>query len=431
MKISTTINIFKLSQFILVLLMVVMHGAVYWSVNFQESYVALSAVALFVLLIAGIYLDGIPKWFLVYCMATVVCYFLSAFMNGIGLSTGLNIKTAFILDINILTVWVAYQMDRERALKLFVQIVTVLAAISLAFYFTSLIVGKNVLTRLFTYYSWGRGHYVNPLYSFTKDDRNYGIFYEPGVYQIVLNTALYLLLFARDRIKLSSKAYHFSLIVLIATVITSGSTTGYLNLAFILIGMLLLKGKSRMQKRIATVCGIFIIAFAIDYITNGDDSLVSTYVLSKIFETNLTTSAINYNSSGGARLYIVGLMLEALKSNPFFGLGSNFVSDAVSTEFYSGFGTGNGFCAMIASKGLVTTGITVVPFLYMAYKNRSSGLQYLILLLVYFNTVLAQSSFAVMCCSFVLICMHNFEKSADEEYIVNNFEYLDSDANMT
>lgn len=413
------VNIRNLSQFILVFLMVMMHGAVYWSVNFQESYIAIFAVILLDLVIAARYLGSIPTWFLVYCVATAACYFLSAFTNGIGLSTGLNIKTALILDMNILTVLVAYRMDRSRALRLFVLIVTFFAAFSLVFYFTTLVIGKDSIARFFTYYSWGRGHYVNPLYSFTKDDRNYGIFYEPGVYQIVLNTALYLLLFARDKLQLSNRVYNFSFIVLIVTVITSGSTTGYLNLAFILLGMVLLKGKSGIQRRVGYICGIFILMLATDYIVNGDDSLISTYVLSKIFETQLTTSAVNYNTSGGARLFIFSLAIEALKSNPLFGLGANYVSDAVSTEFYSGFGTGNGLCAMIASKGLVTTAITIAPFLYMAYKNRSSGIQYLVLILVYFNTVAAQSSFAIMCCSFALLCMNDF----------GDFEYDECEAN--
>ena len=413
------VNLFKLSQFILVLLMIVMHGAVYWSVNFQESYVALFSIALFVLIMASWYRVGIPKWFMVYCVATAACYFWSALTNGIGLSTGLNIKTALILDVNILTALVAYKMDKKRALKLYVLIVTVLAGISLAFYLTTLIIGKDAIARFFTYYSWGRGHYVNPLYSFTKDNRNYGIFYEPGVYQIVLNTALYLLLFARDQFTLSRRVYNLALVILIVTVFTSGSTTGYLNLAFILIGVLLMKGKSKIQKRVALICGMFIVVAAFDYIINGDNSLVNIYILDKIFETRITSSVINYNTSGGARLYIVELALEALKSNPFFGLGANYVSEAVNAKFSLGFGTGNGFCSMIASKGLVTTIITIVPFLYMAYKNLNSGLQYSVFLLIYFNTVFAQSSFAIMCCSFALLCMIDFGETmvvADEEY---------------
>lgn len=409
------INIKQITQFILVLLMVLMHGAVYWSVNFQERYVALFAVAFFVLFVVTVYLEGIPKWFFVYCIITSACYFLSAFISGIGLSSGLNIKTAMILDINILTALVAYKMDRNRSLRLFVLVVTVLAMISLAFYYISLVVGKDSLTRFFTYYSWGRGHYVNPLYSFTNDDRNYGIFYEPGVYQIVLNSALYLLFFSRDEIKLNNKVYNFSFVILVITIITSGSTTGYLNLAFILVGMVLLKGKSKIQKHIAYMCGIFILLMTADYIVNGDSSLISTYAINKIFEIKVTTSTINYNTSGGARMFIFNIAKEALVSNPFFGLGSNYISDAIGTEFYSGFGTGNGLCSMIASKGLVTTVITIVPFLYMAYKNRSSRMQYLIFILIYFNTVLAQSSFAIMCCSFALLSMHDFKGCAVEE----------------
>lgn len=407
-------NARQITQFLLVLLMVAMHGAVYWSANFQESYVALFAVAIFDLGVAATYLGGIPKWFFAFCVATAACYFLSAIMNGIGLSSGLNIKTALILDINVLTVWVAYMLDRNRALNLFVIIITVLAAISLAFYFITLLVGKDAVSVLFTYCSWGRGHYVNLFYSFSSNDRNCGIFYEPGIYQIVLNSALYILLFARESIQLNDKMYNLSMAVLAVTVITSGSTTGYLNLAFILVGMMLMKRKSEIEKRIAHICGIFLLVIAIDYVANGDNSLVSTYVLNKLSEMQLTASTVNYDTSGGARLFIFQLAKEALVKSPFFGLGSNYVSEAIATRFWRGFGTGNGLCSMVASKGLVTTAITIVPFLYMAYINRSSGMQYLIFILIYFNTVFAQSPFIILCCSFVLICMYEFYGAAEE-----------------
>ena len=98
-----------------------------------------------VLLIAGVFRTGLPKWFIGYCIATATCYFLSAFMNGIGLSAGLNIKTAITYDINILIIIVAYSIDRKKLINYFVGFVTVISAVSLVFYALETILGRDAI----------------------------------------------------------------------------------------------------------------------------------------------------------------------------------------------------------------------------------------------------------------------------------------------
>lgn len=410
------LNIRRTSLLYLVVLAVITEGAVYYSVYAQESYVALAVIAVTVLLIAVLFQVGIPKWFLGYCIATAACYFMSAFMNGIGLSHGLNIKTALLYDIAVLIVIVALSIDYRKFINYFVGFVVLISAISLIFYAIQAIAGRDSISGLFTYLSWGRGHYVNPLYTYAKKDtRNYGIFYEPGVFQIVTITALYLLVFGRKYFDMESKKYIVAVIILGAAVLTGGSTTGYINLLFIVAGTVLMKGKSSLQKKIAIIFGISIAVIFLDYLVNADSSILSVYVLDKIFEMTESGELSYYTSSGGARLFMFNMALRGLKENPLFGIGNTRVETAVGSAFFEGFGTGNGLCVIIASKGLVTACTTIVPFLVMSYRKRQSIHQYVVLLLIYFNTIVAQSSNTVVCCAFVLLMMTNFME--DEELL--------------
>ncbi len=409
------INIKKTSLAYLTILAVIMHGAVYWSVYAQESYAVLGLVAVTELLILTFVAhSGIQKWFLVYCVVSASCYFMAAFVNGIGLSAGLNIKTALIYDLNILTILVGFAIDKKKFINYFVWLITVISAISLFFYAVQSFLGKEAISSFFTYVEWGRGHYVNLFYSFPlKDTRNYAVFYEPGVFQILTNSALYILIFGKNYFELSNKKYIISILILCAAILTSGSTTGYINLLLILSGIIFTKGKTTLQKRISMLFFVAVIIVLIDYVINGMNSILSTYVLNKIFETQSSSGVTNYNTSGGARLYMFSLMLSALKQNPLFGIGGDAVNNAISTKFFEGFGTGNGLASLVAGKGLLTAFAIIGPFIYMGYKNRGIRFHYLILLMIYFNTVCAQSPYSIMCCSFVLLFVMKFNERMD------------------
>ncbi|MCD8235241.1 MAG: O-antigen ligase family protein [Prevotellaceae bacterium] len=406
----------KASVGVLAFLMVILTGAVYWSAYGFESYAALLAVFGFTVLVCCAFLKGIPRWYLIYVIVTAACYFISAFMNGIGLSEGLNIKTAFQIDIYLLIVLTAYAIDKRRTINYFVNIVVFVSAISLVFYTIQTVLGRESVSSLFSYLNWGRGHYVNLLYTYAANDtRNYSIFYEPGVFQIVTTASLYLLIFAKQYFNMGSKRYGISVVVLIASVLTCGSTTGYLNMLILLIGVLFLRRKSKTQTRLIWLFAAVVIFLVYDYMVNGDASVINTYVIEKMFDISSDSSDVYYQSSGGARYFMFNMAITALKENPFFGIGNTRVSAAIGETFFSGFGTGNGLCAMIASKGLITTIATISPIIYMAYRNRGSAVQFWTFILIYFNTVVAQSTNSLMCCAFVLLAITEYEETAETE----------------
>lgn len=374
-----------------------MHGAVIWSGVIGDGYVNLLIVAIIALFVIIYFNLPFRKSFLLYCVLTAACYFISSFMNGIGLSSGLNIKTALIIDINILLASTLINLGKENAVTLYVKMIVFFAFISIVCFACQQAFGTEIFpTNLFPYLRWGRGHWGYLFYSYTKDARNYGIFYEPGVYQVLLNSVLYILFFWNDMLLVSEKSKQRYIIIVLLAIATTASTTGYMSAIVLLAGFLIKRrgvnsDERKLEKRILMIVAIVIIFFCVDYFRNGDNSYLSMYMFGKIEETTITTGAVNYNSSGGARLFIVNQALEALKTNPLFGVGSINLSNAIADEFWSGFGTGNVLFGTIATKGLVTLLVTIVPVLYCAYNNRKSRIDFIVFLLVYFNTILAQS----------------------------------------
>lgn len=404
------INVRDVIQLILIYIMIIMHGAVIWSAIIGDGYVNLLIITLIALMIISGFHLPFRKTYLLYCAATAACYFISALMNGIGLSAGLNIKTAIIIDINILIASVAVNLNRQKAVTMFVKIMSLFAGISVICFFTQQIIGTGIFpSSLFPYINWGRGHWGYLIYSYTEDPRNYGIFYEPGVYQVLLNSALYLLLFRNDELLLKEKSNQKDLIIILLAIATAGSTTGYISMIIILLGFLIKRYSvhvklKKYEKRLILIV-LFMICFIIfDYIRNGSNSFLSTYVIDKLNETNITTGDFNYDTSGGARLFIIAQAIEALKKNPLFGVGSVSLSNAIADEFWLGFGTGNVLFSTIATKGLVTLLITIVPLLYIAYRNRRSNMEFVVFLLVYINTVVAQSQ--LLYGSFILLALY-------------------------
>lgn len=411
------ISVRNIVQIFLIYLMIIMHGAVIWSAIIGDGYVPLMFVAITVLLVIARFHLPFRKTYLLYCAATAACYFLSAFLNGIGLSAGLNIKTAIIIDINILIASTIFYLGKERAVTLYVKMVVFFAFISVICFACQQIIGTAAFpSSLFPYLRWGRGHWGYLFYSYTRDPRNYGIFYEPGVYQVLLNTVLYILLFWNEFLCVSSKAKQRYIIIILIAIATAASTTGYISALIILAAFLIKKHgvnpyTKKLERQIILIAVVVVVVFAFDYLRNGSESYFKMYVLDKINETNITTGEFNYNSSGGARLFIFNQALEALKTNPFFGVGSVSLSNSIASEFWSGFGTGNVLFSTIATKGLVTTFLTITPIIVIAYRNRKNNLSFIVYLLIYINTIVAQSQ--LLYSSFVLLALIGNLKTED------------------
>lgn len=144
--------------------------------------------------------------------------------------------------------------------NIFVNIISFMAMYCLFFFFIVYVFGQSVLP--FTFYVSQYKTYATPYFVIggLGVKRNYGIFWEPGVYQIYLNLALCMVLFNSGQ---SIKNKNCKILVLAASVISTFSSTGYLVLAGILAVYTFsnkeaVMGKLSLLKKIAVVI-IFIV----------------------------------------------------------------------------------------------------------------------------------------------------------------------------
>jgi hypothetical protein len=236
-------------------------------------------------------------------------------------SGGVGIKVFIKWFAEILLAYVTYKYDDKNFVSRFVKFVYYYALISLGFY-TLCFVNPNFVQSITPF------HIANPNYGYTVFDglllyifrpldlaRNVGLYGEPGLYQIVLNSALFLEFFYnRNGDKNNRKRREKTIFVLVITIITTQSTTGYFGMLIILFFYIFLQHDSS-KKKIVALALIGIVFVFINYISLGDDSLLSKNLLQKIFDNsgNIDLSV----STGANRLLMIEIGLESIMRNPF------------------------------------------------------------------------------------------------------------------
>lgn len=119
-------------------------------------------------------------------------------------------------------------------------------------------VGKNGLEGyyLYAFHVFGGGHYIAMHYKVC------GLFWEPGIYQMVLNICLLMNLDLLDRRSLINKR-KMKLSIIIITVLLIQSTTGYLVLGTIIVGYYLNKSQNSVKFKIITLISAIIFGIVI------------------------------------------------------------------------------------------------------------------------------------------------------------------------
>lgn len=407
------IKLRSIIQLFLMYFLIISHGGVIWSlvIHGSERYFII-ILSFIILLFLMIYLKiGIKKGYFFYCLSTATCFFISAFINGIGFNTGLNIKSALVTDLYILIAIVTYKIDKKQSLTLYLKWVYFLSLSSLLFFSIQLIFGGNIFPESLFPPIGIRNLYGFHIYTVAHNElsRNFGLFYEPGVYEIILNIAIFLLIFYDDYVYLTDNAKKRCLIIIFCTLLSTKSTTGYISLAIIIFCALCRNGKRNKKKELISIIIVAFFLLLIDYIINKSNSIVYVHIIEK-FSSMFYENSISYGSSGGARVFVIQQAIRSLKSNPLWGTGARKLRDIIDNMWYENFGTGNALFTMLATKGLMTTIFSIVPIFYIGYKNKKSKISFLCFVLLFLNTTIAQSE--IWYASFILIAL--FESSKFE-----------------
>lgn len=382
-------------QYILIFIFLQVHGGTLWTHVLRNVSNKPLYILIFLAMVVVIRKCYIDKNVIFYSSAILICFVISGLLNGEGLFQSDALNSASAIIVFILLAYVTVAVDTKMFATRTVKFVFVIATISLLFYIIQLVAGPSVYKPPFFPFCGARDTYGYLFYSICKYDyrRNYGIFYEPGVYQILLSGALYLLAFHSQEVNIPEKKKHIFFFIILLATITTGSTTGYISALIILLFQIFSNNKSVKKNVIGIIVlvGIFVIC---DCIINMDQSILNQYVISKFSDMNLSSiskSEYNITSSGGARLFIIEKGLLALRTNPLWGVGKNGFNSLLVGSFWQKFGTGNAFFIQLGQRGIVPVAIVVLPVFIAFFRICNTKKEYFAFALLYINTVLAQS----------------------------------------
>lgn len=207
------------------------------------------------------------------------------------------------------------------------------------------------------YYTVGWANY--PVFS-----RNAGWFLEPGMHQIFLNFAILFLLSSKNNCGYSRKKYRVSLAILMVTLLTTQSTTGYMCLLTLICAVMFMN-KTDTENINKSLNGLKIMA------------LVALGVLLVVEN---TTHVIEYKfagmytgqSSAATRYYDTITGYKIAFTNPIFGYG--FFNTAVTTilKTYGIISISNGMASFLTGSGLLLG----VLFLVRTYCGMRKSMPY-------------------------------------------------------
>lgn len=344
----------------------------------------------------------LTKWVVLCCgILFGVVIVLRFSVGGIGLEA--------FLSIAVLIVVTAYTVvyNREHFFERFLKVVVFLALISVIFWafcwffsevyesiamtyetkMTYKIYSTDVLFKEYNYKASGLFLYVMR----EIDKRNTGIFTEPGVYQMVLNSALFVLLTLDQYLSnISAKKKKIYFVILIVALLTTQSTTGYIGGCLIIL-FYFLSAKQNIfaeRKAVFSIFVMMVLGLLIDYYIRGDSSLMSVTVFDKLM-TNSKELSLSANASGTARLGAIYVSLKSIINHPF-GVGYDKFSVLMNVD-KTGY-----VAAAVLSFGAVW-GVLPLAFVlwwifYPIARSNTFKTYKILFVLLYFNTCLAQSN---------------------------------------
>lgn len=223
--------------------------------------------------------------------------------------------------------------------------------------------------------------------------RNFGIFREPGVYQVFLNIALMFELFYKNE-----KPEPIKLIILYITIISTFSTPGYIASLILTFAYVLFETKTlkipemrKNKKKILLILGVILIAN------------LTLYHLNDSFNKNFSGAFDKLESQGSSySIRTIGLISNIMVwiKSPIFGNGiANglekqarvMIQENLSAVSISSFDNTSTIGALLVSFGLIFT----ILYVYLIYKlvkqssqNRAVELLIMLAIMITINTQL-------------------------------------------
>ena len=292
--------------------------------------------------------------FQIFCLILLGLYALTFVLSFGGLY-----YTIILSNIGRIAIVVAAVIiDSENFTSRFIRTVSVLATMSLIIFLGYFIAGTGFWSPIASHLPVARKSAL-PLgaqygmfflcFNYFDPSRNSYIFGEPGEYQLVISTALFLLLFVKS--KLSDKEIKCYLLILLITMVTIQSTTGYISLAVLLICALLNNDKiaevntALIKKFLFAVAIVAIIGIAFfDGWNDFINKVLTEKIVSETGNVDLTQGTASARWNGFVRLG------KYIKNHPL----SCICGIGYEARIKSGVTSCNGFANSVLDYGILT-----------------------------------------------------------------------------
>lgn len=294
---------------------------------------------------------------LVYFFFSVIV-FLSALINND--MTGSMLVKIFALSFGFFT---SFLMPRREFQYIFAKIIKFIALFSIVCYVLRPIIlhipGLPVLdNRINTVIFLGLCNIDNIS---TGIYRNWGPFWEPGVFQCYLILAVVFMMSMREKFTFRD------IVICSVAIVTTLSTTGIICLFMVFLGYCFETGKVTKKNVRYGLIGVCAVLAVVIFIYNNDS--IRYMIFAKLYKNNYEYISMA-SRTGSITANIIALM-----HNPFFGVGArnlNVVVENFFTQTYGNFGWGyantNGLLMNFSMFGVFLG----VPYLYLLYKYAMS-----------------------------------------------------------
>lgn len=291
-------------------------------------------------------------------------------------SNGINVNDIIIISVELVfLVLLQSNMTLQEFKQKYVEIIVLEAVISLICFLWADILGG---TLPFQHWETGTIGSFNLTFYYTigwgnipKLGRNAGIFNEPGSHQIFLNFAILFLVSDVEHLGFKKKQYIISMIILVLSVLTTQSTTGYMCLILVLLSVHFMKNdrKASYGER--------------KWLKYG-----SLLLLGIVFLIENTTHIISYKLEGGGsyttRYNDTFSGLAVVLTRPLTGYGIYRLNRA---DAYSDYGIGNisnGFISFAIGAGIIIALLYLIFSFIGVSRQFKHGLVHSILIFIFF-----------------------------------------------
>ena len=264
----------------------------------------------------------------------VACVVLSVIANS---DYAPFLSYARLLLIIALALGTCLLVGNEVIATTFVKVVVALAGISVFFFYSKIVDSNASIFPVIAFYD---NTYVNAfiyLSLYMLEHRNLGIFIEPGLYQIYLNMALFILLYSGRKFRYK----YIVVIVLLVALYSTKSTTGYIMGLLIISGQVFHTNLSNKNILSPVFKGVVVVL------------AVALVLKSEFFSGNIEEKFYGDQSmSYGYRVNAFLVDYLIISENPLTGAGVGNYKEALETSVLAIDASANTFSQLGAHVGL-------------------------------------------------------------------------------